>query len=227
MTMLRVISRRLGLVKAPKARLPGPFSRPISTSPVRPQDASRVSLRSSQRSSGRHDAPAAAAAYASHDADDRPIHYGQPVASSSSSPSRSDDALFKAHFDEMYHARSVGASRGLFRLAPLSDPAHMPSLTDRTLIHGHAIVERITNAPLDPTGRELRLVVKNLDRLSDILCGVIDMCELVRNVSPDEEWVGQADAAYERLCSSMNELNTHQGLYKVRPACLHLLLAAA
>jgi intermediate peptidase len=58
-------------------------------------------------------------------------------------------------------------------------------------------------------------VVKNLDRLSDLLCGVIDLCELVRNVHPDEAWVSESDSTYERLCSFMNELNTDTGLYKV------------
>jgi len=57
--------------------------------------------------------------------------------------------------------------------------------------------------------------VKNLDRLSDLLCGVIDLCELVRNVHPEEEWVEESEKAYERLCSFMNGLNTDTGLYKV------------
>jgi len=67
--------------------------------------------------------------------------------------------------------------------------------------------------------------VKNLDRLSDLLCGVIDMCELVRNVHPDESWVIEAERAYERLCSFMNGLNTDQGLYKVSLTSLVLYLA--
>lgn len=82
-------------------------------------------------------------------------------------------------------------------------------------MHCTALVERVSNAPADPTGREVRLVVKNLDRLSDLLCGVIDMCELVRNAHPERKWVEESDRAYERLASFMNGLNTHQGLYKV------------
>lgn len=88
-------------------------------------------------------------------------------------------------------------------------------MTDRTLVHGTALVDRISNSVDDATGREVRLVVKNLDRLSDLLCGVIDMCELVRNAHPEQAWVEESDRAYERLCSFMNGLNTHQGLYKV------------
>ncbi|KIR96819.1 mitochondrial intermediate peptidase 2 [Cryptococcus deuterogattii 2001/935-1] len=90
----------------------------------------------------------------------------------------------------------------------------MRRLTDRTLIQASAIVQRIVVAPQDPTGRELRLVVKNLDRLSDILCAVIDMCELVRNVHPDQDWVDQSDRTHQILCSFMNELNATRGLYE-------------
>lgn len=74
-------------------------------------------------------------------------------------------------------------------------------------------MDRICNSPSDPA--ELRKVVKNLDRLSDVLCGVIDMCELVRSVHPDQRWVAECDLAYERLCSFMNGLNTDRGLYEV------------
>jgi intermediate peptidase len=61
----------------------------------------------------------------------------------------------------------------------------------------------------------MRRVVKNLDRLSDVLCGVIDMCELLRTVHPDPEWVEECEQAYARLCNFMNELNTHPGMYEV------------
>lgn len=139
--------------------------------------------------------------------------------------SRADDADIRAHFDQPSPLPSPHASSsksGLFLFPPLTDPSSLSRLTERTLIHGHAIVQRIRDAPLDPTGRELRLVVKNLDRLSDLLCGVIDMCELVRNTHPDIRWVEGSDQAYERLCSFMNELNTDQGLYKVCPTYLTL-----
>jgi len=62
-------------------------------------------------------------------------------------------------------------------------------------------------------------MVKNLDRLSDLLCGVIDLAELVRNVHPDSAWVEGANAAYEQLCEYMNELNVHIGLYEVSRNC--------
>lgn len=135
----------------------------------------------------------------------------------------SNDSAVKAHFDlphsifgAMAGVRSEDA-KGLFLYEPLTQSDSLRRLTDRTLIHASAIVQRIVVAPQDSTGRELRLVVKNLDRLSDMLCGVIDMCELVRNVHPDQDWVDQSDRTHQILCSFMNELNVTRGLYEVSP----------
>ena len=142
--------------------------------------------------------------------------YTPPPPPPLNNPSRASDDLIKAHFDLPYPTSSTSSPpSGLFLLQPLHSPTSLPPLTDRTLIHARHLVQRICAAPSDPSGRELRLVVKNLDRLSDLLCGVIDMCELVRNVHPDEDWIVEAEKAYERLCSFMNELNTNKGLYKV------------
>ncbi|WVQ78045.1 hypothetical protein IAT38_000126 [Cryptococcus sp. DSM 104549] len=139
--------------------------------------------------------------------------------------SKAEDATLKAHFD-LPHPVSLAtpstragkgtavASSGLFLYPPLTQPTSLRLLTERTLVAASAIVERISRAPHDPTARELRLVVKNLDRLSDVLCGVIDMCELVRNVHPDKAWVRESEKAYEVLCGYMNELNTSRGLYE-------------
>ena len=101
---------------------------------------------------------------------------------------------------------------GLFDY-PVKTPYALRPLTERTMVHCQAIVDRICNSPGDPS--EMRRVVKNLDRLSDVLCGVIDMCELLRTVHPDPEWVEECEQAYARLCNFMNELNTHPGMYEV------------
>ena len=74
------------------------------------------------------------------------------------------------------------------------------------------LVNRITNAN---TKEELRKVVKNLDRLSDTLCSVIDTAEFVRTSHPDPKFAQAANWAYEYLCSYMNVLNTNTELYQV------------
>jgi intermediate peptidase len=58
-------------------------------------------------------------------------------------------------------------------------------------------------------------VIKNFDRLSDMLCSVIDLAELVRNAHPDPTWVENANNAYEMLSEFMNVLNTNAGLSEV------------
>ncbi|WWC61169.1 uncharacterized protein I303_103749 [Kwoniella dejecticola CBS 10117] len=140
--------------------------------------------------------------------------YVPPPPPPTSPSSKGDDEALKAHFDLPYPTTDTSTSSGLFQFPPLTHPGALRPLTERTLVQASAIVERISNAPSDPTGRELRQVVKNLDRLSDVLCGVIDMCELVRNVHPEKAWIEESERTYEVLCSFMNELNTSRGLYE-------------
>lgn len=130
------------------------------------------------------------------------------------SPYRQDDMTLKDLFDQpSQSSSSASAPTGLFDYPLLTSPGSLRPLTERALVHGQAIVDRICNSHGNP--EEMRKVVKNIDRLSDILCGIIDMCELTRSVHPDQVWVEECDLAYERLCSFMNGLNTHTGLYEV------------
>ena len=102
---------------------------------------------------------------------------------------------------------------GLFDHPSLVYPGSLISLADATLIRAQLLTDRILRAP--QSRGELLKVVKNLDRLSDMLCGVIDLAELVRNAHPDRIWIDAANKAYETLCEFMNVLNTHVGLYEV------------
>jgi mitochondrial intermediate peptidase len=125
----------------------------------------------------------------------------------------SNDLL--SFFDHPHHRTSWSKSpTGLFGQPPLVSPSSFHNLSIATLIRAQLLTERIVRAR--QSRDELRRVVKNLDRLSDMLCSVIDLAELVRNAHPDPEWVDSANAAYERLCEYMNVLNTHVGLYEVR-----------
>ena len=118
------------------------------------------------------------------------------------------------HPNRQHATHSPLAPSGLFGQRVLSNPAGFHSLTHATLLRAHLLTERIIRAK--GNREELLKVVKNLDRLSDLLCSVIDLCELVRNSHPDSEWVESANDAYEHLCEYMNVLNTSTGLYEVR-----------
>jgi intermediate peptidase len=155
---------------------------------------------------------------------------------------RSDDEAIRTAFDQpatshgFFAASSSRALEptGLFLHPLLTTPEALASITQQTLIHAHHLVDRISSIapsftpsfpnspfasqpPLSPyeQARRSRQVPKLLDRLSDTICLVIDMCELIRNVHPDDRWVSQADSTYEILGNFMNGLNTHTGLYEV------------
>ncbi|KAJ7161396.1 mitochondrial intermediate peptidase [Mycena crocata] len=110
------------------------------------------------------------------------------------------------------------STTGLFGHRSLTHPGALVALTDATLIRAQRLTDRILRAR--ESRAELLVVVKNLDRLSDLLCGVIDLAELVQNAHPERLWVEAANFAHEKLCNFMNVLNTHVGLYAVLKAVL-------
>ncbi|SCV72935.1 BQ2448_6860 [Microbotryum intermedium] len=125
---------------------------------------------------------------------------------------------------------STSTPTGLFLQPLLTTPSSLPLLAHRTTLRAQVLVQRICDPstytqPQDlPQAEKAFLsMVKDLDRLSDLLCGVIDLAELVRNVHPEHEWSKKANQAYEGLCAYMNELNTHVGLYQGLKS-LHSLL---
>ncbi|KAH9468127.1 hypothetical protein Pst134EA_011748 [Puccinia striiformis f. sp. tritici] len=55
--------------------------------------------------------------------------------------------------------------------------------------------------------------IRAFDRLSDILCRVIDLAESIRNLHPNQLWINAANQAHSLLSRYMNTLNTHKELY--------------
>lgn len=131
-------------------------------------------------------------------------------------PASADDRTLIALFDQPPSAVGGGlfARTGLFGHPSLTHPRALISLANATYVRAQLLTNRILRAA--ESRDEMFKVVKNLDRLSDMLCGVIDLTELVRNAHPDRGWVDAANTAYETLCEFMNVLNTHVGLYEVR-----------
>ncbi|KAG7099592.1 Mitochondrial intermediate peptidase [Marasmius oreades] len=130
-------------------------------------------------------------------------------------PASQEDKTLVTLFDNPTSALSLTNFHhtGLFGHPSLTHPRALISLANGTLVRAQALTDRILRAP--QSREELFKVVKNLDRLSDLLCGVIDLAELIRNSHPDRQWVEAANHAYEILCEFMNILNTHVGLYEV------------
>lgn len=144
------------------------------------------------------------------------VHITSRASSTVTLPASADDIALVALFDQPKagFGSSPLSHTGIFGHPTLTTPAALTELADATLLRAQLLTERILRAreSLD----ELFKVVKNLDRLSDMLCSVIDLAELVRNAHPDRSWVEGANETYEKLCEFMNILNTHVGLYDVR-----------
>ncbi|KAG0297173.1 Mitochondrial intermediate peptidase [Dissophora globulifera] len=109
---------------------------------------------------------------------------------------------------------SAAAPEGLFLYPNLKTPDTFLESVNAAIARGHLLVERIANAP-GQGSHEMRKVIKLFDRLSDVLCKVIDAAEVVRCLHPDPKWRQSAETVYEELFSWMNTLNTDPRLYGV------------
>ncbi|KAI6031498.1 mitochondrial intermediate peptidase [Pisolithus microcarpus] len=136
-------------------------------------------------------------------------------------PPSPDDLELVSLFDQPQSGRKTRHTSvtGIFQHTRLTTPSAFTALADSTLVRAQLLTERILRARQSRS--ELFKVVKNLDRLSDLLCGVIDLAELLRNAHPDPQWVQSANDSYEKLCEYMNVLNTNVGLYDVLDVVLH------
>jgi intermediate peptidase len=138
------------------------------------------------------------------------------AASTLAAPASVDDLQLVSVFDQPTSSRgSSGISyTGLFGEEALTTPGSFRALANATIRRAQLITDRVVRAR--QSREEMLRVVKNLDRLSDMLCGVIDMAELVRNAHPDTAWITCADEVYDKLCEYMNTLNVNVELYEVR-----------
>jgi hypothetical protein len=101
---------------------------------------------------------------------------------------------------------------GLFGYTDLSDAEGFLKASQRSIKQAAKLVDLVCNSR-DP--EDMRWTVKRLDRLSDLLCCVLDTAELIQNVHPDPRIVKAANQAHAALSKVLNQLNTHQGLYEV------------
>ncbi|KAA8894256.1 hypothetical protein FN846DRAFT_786700 [Sphaerosporella brunnea] len=130
----------------------------------------------------------------------------------------SDDRTLREIFDNsevwsqfLRKAQNPAIPRtGLFQNKDLASPAGFKKFTDRTLAKAKQLVQKIVSAS---TRDELVRVVQDFDRLSDLLCRIIDMSDFVRSTHPDREIVMAAHEAYGAMFEYMNVLNTTTGLY--------------
>ena len=130
-------------------------------------------------------------------------------------PASADDKILLSLFDQpkLDTKTSSLSPTGLFGHHSISQPQALISLANATHARAQMLINRILRAR--QSRDEMLKVVKNLDRLSDMLCGVIDLAEFIRNAHPDRVWVEAANNASEMISKSINVLNTHVELYDV------------
>ncbi|CAJ2501048.1 Uu.00g039010.m01.CDS01 [Anthostomella pinea] len=129
-----------------------------------------------------------------------------------------DDAVLRQIFDSpptfRHFVRPLfdsASSRnvGLFRNKYLTSPQGFATFADVTVVRASRLVEKVLGAS---TVEEYKELVRDLDRLSDVLCRVLDVCDFVRVTHPDEKIQRAASDAWSEVYMYMNQLNTSTGL---------------
>lgn len=107
-----------------------------------------------------------------------------------------------------------GAPTGLFGEPALRTPFDFVFIAEDTKYRAQALVERISRAHRSGNNsRDMQQAVRNLDRLSDLLCKTIDLAEFLRTAHPDQDWREASEMAHGVLVNYMNELNTNVDMY--------------
>jgi mitochondrial intermediate peptidase len=91
----------------------------------------------------------------------------------------------------------------------LTTPDGFQRFAETSVIQCKRLVERTLAAS---TAEEYKAIPRDLDRLSDLLCRVIDLSDFIRSIHPSADVAAAASASYSLMFQYMNELNTTTGL---------------
>ncbi|KAJ2709984.1 Mitochondrial intermediate peptidase [Coemansia spiralis] len=129
---------------------------------------------------------------------------------------RQDEVLLRDLFD-LPTATTLGSAwfrhgqpTGLLMESRFVSPKAFRQAGKQAVAEADELAQRVLAAQ---RAEERRTVVKCLDQLSDALCRVMDVAELVRQVHPDSSWQAAAEDVFSEMLEYMNGLNTHVGLY--------------
>jgi intermediate peptidase len=120
-----------------------------------------------------------------------------------------DSPSFWKDFSSKTKYHFGGKSAGLFQNRYLTRPEGFQTFANVTLQKCKKIVARVLAYE---SLEGYRRAAKDLDRLSDLLCRVIDLSDFVRSVHPDPRMQVAANEAYGKMFEYMNVLNTTTGL---------------
>jgi intermediate peptidase len=103
----------------------------------------------------------------------------------------------------------MGRSHGLFQNRYLTGPEGFERFANTSLKKARKVVDKVLAAK---TKEDYRGVVRQLDRLSDLLCRVIDLSDFVRATHPDVRIQAAATSSHSMMYEYMNVLNATTGL---------------
>lgn len=113
-------------------------------------------------------------------------------------------------FRDMHRKCLLPTPTGLFGYNILKGDDGFKKMADVALMKSDRIIEAVVAADTD---QELLQTIKRLDRLSDILCSVIDSAQLIQFVHPNKNVREDAHDAFKKLSNYLNSLNTSRDLY--------------
>lgn len=96
-------------------------------------------------------------------------------------------------------------SHGLFNNPYLDSPGGLRQFSRISLQYANDLVQKLKT---DRSKEGMIQYILRLDQLSDTLCRVIDLCEFIRSVHPDNNFVKAAQKCHEEMFEFMNILNT-------------------
>ncbi|KAK9379046.1 uncharacterized protein V2V93DRAFT_374847 [Kockiozyma suomiensis] len=144
-----------------------------------------------------------------------------PVAVNASNAAE-DDRLLRAIFDSptvwgsFFSSLGDTSSVGLLNNSRLTSAHSLTEFAEATLRSAQRVAAAITAIDTSSlTGDDCRRVVRLFDRLSEMLCRVIDLAEFVRTVHPDEAYLAGAESAHNLMMGYMIELNSSDELFGV------------
>ncbi|KAJ6008344.1 Mitochondrial intermediate peptidase [Penicillium herquei] len=130
-----------------------------------------------------------------------------------------DDDTLRRVFDSQNFWKDFSQQRiaavpkraGLVQNQYLTSPDGFREFANASLQKCQAIVSKVLGAS---TVEEYRSLARDLDRLSDLLCRVIDLSDFIRTIHHDPKIQEAATQAYALMFEYMNVLNTTTGLHE-------------
>lgn len=135
------------------------------------------------------------------------------LSSSPKSENLQDDQLLRNIFDSHDVWTSFNSTKtlptGLFLNKDLTHPGGFKNFSKRTLTRAQQLVDEISQ------GKRQDTIIRDLDRLSDMLCSVSDLTAFIRTSHPDQQFAEKANETFSDVLEYMNGLNQHEKLYEL------------